>query len=39
VLQLELRNLSNGEVQLDKTRVREIFLEVFFDAVNQDSQE
>lgn len=31
-----LEEWNNGEVQLDRTRVREIFLEVFFDAVNED---
>jgi len=33
-----LEEWNNGEMQLDRTRVREIFLEVFFEAVNEDSR-
>jgi len=37
-LETILEDWNDGEVQLDRTRVREIFLEVFFDAVNEDSR-
>ncbi len=33
-----LEEWNVGKVQLDRTRVREIFLAVFFDAVNEDSR-
>lgn len=36
-LETVLEEWNDGEVQLDKIRVREIFLGVFFDAVNEDS--
>lgn len=37
-LETVLQEWNDGEVQLDRTRVREIFLGVFFDAVNEDSR-
>lgn len=37
-LETVLKEWNDGEVQLDRTRVREIFLGVFFDAVNEDSR-
>jgi hypothetical protein len=37
-LETILEEWNDGEVQLDRTWVREIFLGVFFDAVNEDSR-